>query len=119
MLPGVSRDRHRSRWFGKPPAGVPSAACRLLAAGCCYSLLSPPFLAPAARLGGGFSASPVLAEGRIYFQNEEGIGTVLKAAKTFEVIAKNDLGERTLASPAVTDDTLFLRSKSHLWRIGR
>ena len=71
------------------------------------------------RLGGDFSASPVLAEGRIYFQNEEGVGTVLKAGKTFEVLAKNDLGERTLASPAVTDDTLFLRSKSHLWRIGR
>lgn len=71
------------------------------------------------RLGGGFSASPVLAEGRIYFQNEEGVGTVLKAGKTFEVLAKNDLGERTLASPAVTHNTLFLRSKSHLWRIGK
>lgn len=71
------------------------------------------------RLGGGFSASPVLAEGRIYFQNEEGVGFVLKAGKTFELLAKNDLGERTLASPAVTDGDLFLRSKSHLWRIGR
>jgi outer membrane protein assembly factor BamB len=71
------------------------------------------------RLGGGFSASPVLAEGRIYFQNEEGVGTVLQAGKTFEVLAKNDLGERTLASPAVTDGALFLRSRSHLWRIGR
>jgi len=71
------------------------------------------------RLGGGFSASPVLAEGRLYFQNEEGVGTVLKAGKTFEVLAKNDLGERTLASPAVADHTLYLRSKSHLWRIGK
>jgi outer membrane protein assembly factor BamB len=71
------------------------------------------------RLGGGFSASPVLAEGHIYFQNEEGVGTVLKAGKTFEVLAKNDLAERTLASPAVTDNAIFLRSKSHLWRIGK
>jgi outer membrane protein assembly factor BamB len=70
------------------------------------------------RLGGGFSASPVLAEGRLYFQNEEGVGTVLKAGKTFEVLAKNDVGERTLASPAVADNALFLRSQSHLWRIG-
>jgi len=70
------------------------------------------------RLGGGFSASPVLAEGRIYFQNEEGVGTVLKAGKTFELLAKNDLGERTLASPAVADDALFVRSSSHLWRVG-
>lgn len=71
------------------------------------------------RLGGGFSASPVLAEGRLYFQNEEGVGTVLKAGKTFEVLAKNDLAERALASPAMADNTIFLRSKSHLWRIGK
>jgi outer membrane protein assembly factor BamB len=71
------------------------------------------------RIGGGYSASPVFAEGRLYFQNEEGVGTVLKAGKTFEVLAKNDIGERTLASIAVTDNTIFLRSKSHLWRIGK
>jgi len=71
------------------------------------------------RLGGDFSASPVHAEGRLYFQNEAGVGFVLKAGKTFELLAKNDLGERTLASPAVTDGALFLRSKGHLWRIGK
>lgn len=71
------------------------------------------------RLGGGFSASPVMAEGRLYFLNEEGVGTVLKAGKAFDTLAKNELGERTLASPAVTDNALFLRSQSHLWRIGR
>jgi outer membrane protein assembly factor BamB len=71
------------------------------------------------RLGGDFSASPVHAEGRIYFQNEAGVGFVLKAGQTFELLAKNDLGERTLASPAVTDGALFLRSKGHLWRIGK
>lgn len=71
------------------------------------------------RLGGGFSASPVAAEGRVYIQNEEGVSTVLKAGKVFEVVAKNELGERTLASPAVMDSALFLRSKSHFWRIGR
>lgn len=70
------------------------------------------------RLGGGFSASLVFAAGRIYFQNEEGVSTVLQAGKTFEVLAKNDLGERTLASPAVADGVIFLRSKPHLWRIG-
>ncbi len=71
------------------------------------------------RLGGGFSASPICVEGRLYFQNEEGVGTVLKAGKTFEVLTKNDLGERTLASPAVTDGAIFLRSKSQLWRLGK
>jgi hypothetical protein len=43
---------------------------------------------------------------------------VVKAARDFEVLAENDLEERTLASLAVTDDALFIRSASHLWRIG-
>ena len=71
------------------------------------------------RLGGGFSASPVFAAGHIYFQNEEGVGYVLKAGKTFEQIAKNELGERTLASYAVDDGTLFIRGAEHLFRIGK
>ena len=69
------------------------------------------------RLGGGYSASPAYAEGRLYFQSEEGVGTVLKAGKTFEVLSKNEIGERSLASIAVTDNAILLRSKSHLWRI--
>ena len=71
------------------------------------------------RLGGDFSASPVAAEGRIYFQNETGDTFVLKAGKTFELLAKNALGERTLASPAVADGALYLRSESRLWKITR
>jgi outer membrane protein assembly factor BamB len=70
-------------------------------------------------LGGNFSASPVFAEGRIYFQNEEGVTYVVSAGTTYELLATNDLEEVTLASPAVTDNALFLRSESHLWRIGR
>ena len=69
------------------------------------------------RLGGGFSASPFAAEDRVYFQNEAGIGFVVKAGKTYELFATNDLGERTLASPAVADGALFLRSETHLWKI--
>ena len=71
------------------------------------------------RLGGDFSASPVFAEGRVYFQNEAGVTYVVKADTTFELLATNDLEERTLASPAVADGALFLRSESHLWRIGK
>lgn len=70
------------------------------------------------RLGGNFSASPVFADGKLWFQNEEGIGYVVKPGKTFELFAKNDLGERTLASYAVTDGALFIRSAGSLWRIG-
>ncbi|MBM3824807.1 MAG: PQQ-like beta-propeller repeat protein [Verrucomicrobia bacterium] len=71
------------------------------------------------RLGGAFSASPVFADGRIYFQNEEGVGYVLKAGKMFEPLSKNELGERTLASYAVGDGALFIRGAEHLFRIGK
>ncbi len=71
------------------------------------------------RLGGGFSASPVFADGRVYFQNEEGVGYVLKAGPAFELLAKNELGERTLASYAVDDGTLFIRGAENLFRIGK
>lgn len=70
------------------------------------------------RLPGDYSASLVGAEGRVYFINEAGLCTVVKAGPTFEIVAKNDLGERTLASPAVADGALFLRTKEHLYRIG-
>ena len=70
------------------------------------------------RLGGGFSASPVAADGRIYFQNEEGVGFVVKAGRSFELLARNELGERTLASSAVDDGALYLRGAENLYRIG-
>jgi len=71
------------------------------------------------RLAGNFSASPVVAEGRIYFQNETGTTHVVKAAKAFELIASNELGERTLASPAVADNALFIRGETHLFKLVR
>jgi outer membrane protein assembly factor BamB len=70
------------------------------------------------RLEGEFSASPVAADGRVYFQSEEGVGFVVRASTSYELLAENDLGERSLASYAVTDGTLFIRTEKHLWRIG-
>ncbi|MEW4527862.1 PQQ-binding-like beta-propeller repeat protein [Maioricimonas sp. JC845] len=73
------------------------------------------------RLGGKFSASPVYAEGKVFFQDEAGTCTVVKAGTEFEVLAENqwaDEGARTFASFAVLDGTLFLRSETHLYRIG-
>jgi outer membrane protein assembly factor BamB len=71
------------------------------------------------RLGnGGFSASPVFADGNIFFLNEAGVGYVIKAGKTFSAVSENDLGERSLASYAVIDGALFVRTDKHLWRIG-
>jgi outer membrane protein assembly factor BamB len=69
------------------------------------------------RLEGGFSASPIYAEGRIYFQNEAGAGFVIKAGTQFELLSKNDLGERSLASYAVADNQLFIRTVDHLWAV--
>ncbi len=69
------------------------------------------------RLGGNHSASPVFAGGRIYFQNERGVTTVLAPGTEFDVLARNRLDGSTLASMAVSDGALFLRTDTHLHRI--
>lgn len=71
------------------------------------------------RIGGAFSASPVYADGRVYFLSEEGVTSVVKAGTNYELLATNDLDERALASPAVADGAIFLRTESHLWRVGQ
>lgn len=71
------------------------------------------------RLPGNYAASPVAADGRIYFQNETGLGTVVRAGRTFEVLASNDLGEPTLASYAFAERAIFIRTAGHLYRIER
>ncbi|MFQ5350101.1 MAG: PQQ-binding-like beta-propeller repeat protein, partial [Thermoanaerobaculia bacterium] len=71
------------------------------------------------RLGGGtYSASPLVADGRIYATNEEGLTTVLAAADTFEVLARNPIGEYTLSSLAVAGGRILLRTAAHLYCIG-
>ena len=68
------------------------------------------------RLAGNFSASPVTAEGRIYFQNETGSTHVVKASKQFELLATNELSERTLSSPALCDGAIYIRGENHLFK---
>ena len=68
------------------------------------------------RLGGSYSSSPIVSKGRIYYTNETGVVKVVKATKKFELLVTNELGERTLASPAVADNALFYRTEKHLWR---
>jgi outer membrane protein assembly factor BamB len=70
------------------------------------------------RLGGNFSASPVYAGGRIYFFSEEGQATILAPGTTFQRLATNQLDGALLASMAVAHGSLFLRTDSHLYRIG-
>ncbi len=69
------------------------------------------------RIGGSFMASPILADGRIYVSSMQGKTTVLKAGRSAEVLAVNELEGSFLASPAVSGKALFLRSKTHLYRI--
>jgi outer membrane protein assembly factor BamB len=69
------------------------------------------------RLGGAYSASPLYGDGKIYFQSEQGVGTVIKAGTKFEQLAKNDLAERTLASYAAIDGALFIRTEKNLYKI--
>lgn len=71
------------------------------------------------RIGGGFSASPVYANGLIYFCNEEGTTTVVKASREFQKVAENSIGERTLASFGVSGESLLVRGDKHLYRIGK
>ena len=66
------------------------------------------------RLGGSFTASPVAGDGHVYLTNESGTTFVLEAEAPFAVVQENALGERTLASPAISGGTLFMRSDAHV-----
>lgn len=69
------------------------------------------------RLGGEYSASPIAAGDRVYFFDQEGHANVVAAGKEFKVLARNTLGDGFMASPAVAQNALFLRSKSKLYRV--
>jgi outer membrane protein assembly factor BamB len=66
-----------------------------------------------------YSGSPVLADGRIYITDEDGVTTVLQAGPKFVPLAENDLGDYTLSSPAVSDGQIFIRTASFLYAIGQ
>jgi outer membrane protein assembly factor BamB len=65
-----------------------------------------------------YSSSPVLADGKLYVSNEDGLTTVVKAGAKFEVLAENDLAGYTLSSPAISDGHIFLRTAQFLYAIG-
>lgn len=66
-----------------------------------------------------YSASPVLADGKIYITNEEGLTTVMRAGEKFEVLAENDLAEYTLSSPAISEGKIYLRTTGAVYAIGK
>lgn len=69
------------------------------------------------RIGSNHCASPVYADGRIYFFSGLGKTTVIKPGRTFEVLATNELPDGFMASPAVSGKAFFLRTKTSLYRI--
>jgi outer membrane protein assembly factor BamB len=71
------------------------------------------------RLPGKYSASPVYADGKVYFLSEKGKTTVVEEGPAFKVVAENDLGETCCASPAISQGRLFLRTEKALYCIGK
>lgn len=71
------------------------------------------------RAAGPMSASPVHSNGKIYFLDEQGKSTVIRAGRKFEVLATNSINERTLASYAIGEGAIYIRSLNNLYRIGK
>ena len=70
-------------------------------------------------VGNGFSASPVAADGKIYLTNEDGDMLVVSAGPEFKQIAANSIGELTMATPALSDGVMYVRTARSLFAIGR
>jgi outer membrane protein assembly factor BamB len=70
------------------------------------------------RVDGIFSASPVAADGKIYFVSETGETVVMQSGRTPAVLSRNDLGERAVASPAISNGQIFIRTDDHVFCIG-
>ncbi|MFO1004576.1 MAG: PQQ-binding-like beta-propeller repeat protein [Planctomycetaceae bacterium] len=71
------------------------------------------------RLGGNYSASPVYADGRVLFLDEDGLATWVKVGQTFEVVGTNQVPGRTFATPAFADGAMYLRTDTALYKIAR
>ena len=67
---------------------------------------------------GGFSASPIAAAGRLYIPSEDGVVYVVRAGRKYELLARNDMREMCLATPAVSGNLLLVRTRAHLVAIG-
>jgi outer membrane protein assembly factor BamB len=68
---------------------------------------------------GTYSASPVIADGRVYATNEDGVTSVFGAGPKFELLAENALHDYTLSSPAISEGQIFIRTAQHLFAIGQ
>src|SRR5204863_8551074 len=69
------------------------------------------------RIGGKYAASPIYADGRLYFFSQEGATLVMKPGRTFQPLATNTLSSGFMASPAAAGKAFYLRTKTHLNRV--
>jgi outer membrane protein assembly factor BamB len=67
---------------------------------------------------GTYSGSPVLADGKIYITNEDGVTSIVKAGPEFQLIAENEFSDYSLSSPAISGGTMYFRTTKFLWAIG-
>jgi outer membrane protein assembly factor BamB len=67
---------------------------------------------------GTYSGSFVLADGKLYITNEDGMTIVVRAGPKFEVLAENNFDDYTLSSPAISDGQIFIRTTAWLWAVG-
>lgn len=70
-------------------------------------------------VGSGFSASPVAADGKLYLSNEDGEVLVVAAGRKFEHLSTNSMGELLMATPALSDGVMYVRSAKSLFAVGR
>ena len=121
------RRRHRQRRRLALKTSVPKTASPLLVDGLIY-MVNDDGVASCVdaktgdvqwkkRIGGRYAASPIYADGHIYFFNQDGETVVIEPGRKFKQLATNTLDDGFLASPAVADGALFLRTKTHLYRI--
>jgi outer membrane protein assembly factor BamB len=68
--------------------------------------------------GGAFTASPVASDGKIYLASEDGDVFVVKAGPKYELLSKNPVGEVMMATPAISDGIVVVRTISHLYGFG-
>jgi len=124
---GGSGDVTKSHVLWKETKGVPEAPSPLVWQGRIYLIRSGGVLAcrdletgkliqeRKTESRGGYFASPVLADGRIYVASDRGVVTVIKADDALEVLARNELQDPIFASPAIVGNILYVRSSTKLW----
>ncbi len=127
VKPGGSGDVSGSHVAWKSSKGIPTRPSLLLAGDLLYMVSDAGIMTcldaktgePVwqERFGGKFSASPLLADGKIYFFDEGGQVAVVEPAREYKLLATNQLPTGCMASPAVVGQALIVRTKTHLYRI--